>query len=375
MLAYVRYLLINYLYQDLDSVPSHEFYQLLTSEHLETFQAAFSSLDGTLNDIENDGDRTHEPQRAPAQRELPSAETEAASVNVPSSGPEESIIEARSSTPTTGAGENPGRTTTRTTITPTAGPTPPRQPTLPRRRAQCDSPTRSDEGYGSYSGESYTDRAPDHDNGDDTNEEIAALGIIEEGDEVPDYGVALEPAAFNSISPQKPVPSPQAQHTTRRPSSAGSSGHGGKLSPGASPTRTRLAELTGPTPKQRRTTAAATTKSQTGAVGGGLSENARNLLSIGYTLSLMGEKMDRTRSIEGSVKSVILKAGQAIEKSQAGSVYGKSRYGESKYGGSKYGGSKYGGGGSRYGGSKFGGSKRSVARSVVLEENLPDWGF
>ncbi|CCG82758.1 protein of unknown function [Taphrina deformans PYCC 5710] len=331
MLAYLRYLAINYVYQDLDSIPSHEFLNLLTSEHLETFQAAFSSLNTTLNEIEeadeNDGTVV----------EAPRLETPQDDDATPPREEEERLLGENDQT------QSPPKPGSRTGSAEAGAPD-----ALPGsgdagQATQYDSPSRSDEGYGSNSGESIPDRAQDHEH-DETSDEIAALGIIEEDDEVPDYGVALEPATYNSISPLR-------QKTVRRSSQV--SADRIDASPRTSPTRARLAELTGPTPRAKRLT----------STRGGMSDNARHLLSIGYTLSLMGEKLDKTRSVEGSVKSVIIKASQAIEKSQAGSVHGKSRYGGSKYGGS------------RYAGSKFGGSKRSVARSIVLEENLPAWGF
>lgn len=339
MLAYLRYLLLTYVCQDLNSIPSHGICQLLTSEHLETFHSAFSSA---LERSESGGpDNYFRPGRS-SDRHVTgtrsSSQTTSDATESSASTNAEMDLKAIHSHPPQSEEIHKQRQTIDTPDTKIS--------VMP-----CSSPTRSDEGYGSYSGDSL-DHSLEHAHlGDDTADEIAALGIIDECEEVPDYGVALEPAAFHSISPQKERQSPRRK-------SSGSVLDGG-ISPGASPTRKKLAELADPTPTSRRVPSSKA----------GMSENARHLLSMGYALSIIGEKFEKSRSIEGSVKSVIIKAGQAIEKSQSGSVYGKSRFGGSKYGGSRY------GAGSKYGGSKFGGSKRSVARSVVLEETLPDWGF
>lgn len=333
MLAYVRHLVLNYVYQDGAAAPSHEFYELLTSEHLETFHVAFGDVIN-LNETpaqETENNENHSapnptvPEVAPANINIDRdttqnrAEVEIQSTNTRDDGPSVSLESPRDRT------ASPAK--------------------MLGAPIHCDSPSRSDEGYGSYCGEYAGDQGIEREL-DGTNEEIVALGIIEECEEVPDYGVALVPSPYTSISPQKRTPTRHRSSNTPKGAYA--------LSQGASPTRQRLAEMSGPTPKIRRSAPSRT----------GVSENARNLMTMGYTLSLLGEKFDKTRSIEGSVKSVILKAGQTIEKSQSGSVYGKSRYNGSRYAGSKCG-----------GGSRFGGSKRSVARSIVLEETLPSWGF
>lgn len=333
MLAYLRYLLNDYVYQDVDSLPSHEFYQLLTSEYLETFHDAFSmtiEMGGT-----SDSD-IGSYFRANTEKQVEPSEIE----DIPLSPAIESgtVLESAEpvpASPDTGSNEQEGRQQDEAEPGPSGGIT---STSILGRPIRCDSPTRSDEGYGSYNGESFDERSHDHGN-EETVEEIAALGIIEEGDELPDYGVALEPVTVTSISPEKPAKSRRISQDSPDLE---------ELSSGVSPTKQRLADLSGPAPRASRSTSAKA----------GMSDNARNIIAMGYTLSLIGEKFEGARSVEGSVRSVILKAGQAIEKSQAGSVHGKSRYG-----------------GSRYGGSKFGGSKRSVARSVVLEETLPSWGF
>lgn len=319
MLSYVRHLLLTYCSHDLQSIPSHGIYQLLTSEHLETFHANFS------NAIESSEDyfRSDDPDdRSKADKR---------SVSQSSTDSSDSVIFAN-------VDAAPPVTADRPIVAQALN--------SDSHEKDCNSPSRSEEGYGSFSGDSTLDHTPEHASPiDETADEIAALGIIEECEEIPDYGVALRPAELHSISPEKERRFPRRTPLNTRTK--------GVLSPGASPTRQKLAEMD-PVPRVRRIP-----PSQAG-----MSDNARNLLSMGYALSIIGEKFEKSSNIVGSVKSVILKAGQAIEKTQNGSVDGKSRFGGSRYGTA-----------SRYSGSKFGGSKRSVARTVLLEETLPDWGF
>ena len=285
MLGFLQYILINYVFTDIDALPSHDFYQLLTSEHIETFHAAFSSSLNSQADSDHSSLSSSAHSRHSSKHDIQHIE--------------HAVPEIQQQRP------------------------PPVKTIQPFIETTVDSPAKSDEGYGSFV--------------DETVDEIAALGIIEEGDELPDYGVSMLPSSYSSLSP------------IRRNRRDSSSSQAMALSPGLTPTKQKLAQLKPQITQQNASK---------------MSQDARNVLAMGYTLSLLGEKFDKARSIEGSVKSVIIKAGQAIERgSQAGSVYGKSRYAGSRYGGS------------RYGGSKFGGSKVSVAKSVRLDETLPSWGF
>lgn len=320
-LGYFKYSLEAYLLPNAEARPSYDFYELLATQHLETFHGAFKDTlrIGENNELEVAVEpvETIVPEVVPAQPETVLPEHDSSSAERPT-------VDIDNSADTI-------------------------QPALQREKhlrvTALDSPTRSDEGYGSFLGESSFSEHSVHE-AEESMDEIAALGIIEECDELPDYGVAMIPAPCASISPVK-KPRRESESTEQYRDSIN-----------VSPTKRQLEALSKPvTTGMNRS--ASTKRGQ----------DAKNVLAMGYTLALLGERFDKARSIEGSVKSVIIKAAQAIERgSQAGSVYGKSRYGGSRYGGSRY-------APSRYAGSKFGGSKLSVAKSIVLDETLPSWGF
>lgn len=242
-------------------------------------------------------------------------------------------------------------------------------------------------------------------------EEIAALGILKEGADLPDYGVAMEAIDENAILASPPrsrlaSPAKPAKATDLVPGVDASA----EMAPAAA-----LAPEVGADSLPAATANSRVRKAP--SVAGSHRSDAQKVIAMSYALSLLGEKFERRRAaasrygvnedeIEGSVRSVIVKAGQAIDRaaSVSGSQYGnRSRFGGSRYAPSRQGGAEYRPSantaaagaatgatagerkeksrydGSRYAGSRYApsrfGANRSVAASVKLDETLPHWGF